>query len=81
VRPLVIAPANVEPHAVGRQPLGRGVERGDIALGDAAELGIAQVPVLVVPARAKIRQSICKMKPASTTALYSVRIAAASAST
>ena len=29
VRPLVVAPADVQPHAVGRQPFGRGVERCD----------------------------------------------------
>ena len=55
VRPLVIAPADVQPHAVGRQPLGRGVERRDIALGDFfAEFVIAEMAVLVVARRAEI---------------------------
>jgi hypothetical protein len=34
VRPLVVAPADVQPHAVGGQPFDRGVEGCDIALGD-----------------------------------------------
>ena len=55
VRPFVIAPADVQPHAVGRQPFDRAVERGDIALGDfAAEFVVGQVAVLVVAARAEI---------------------------
>ncbi len=55
MRPLVIAPADVQPHAVGRQALDRGIERGDVALGDAvAELVVSKMAVLVVARRAEI---------------------------
>ena len=54
VRPFVVAPADVQPHAVGRQALGRGIERGDVALGDLAELVVGEMPVLVVARRGEI---------------------------
>ena len=54
VRPLVIPPADVEPHAVRGQALGRGVEEGHVALGDAAELVVGLVAILVVARRAEV---------------------------
>ena len=82
VRAFVVAPADVQPHPVGRQALGRGVERRDVALGDlAAEFVVGQVAVLVVAAEPRSGQSICSTKPASTIARYSVFIISASAST
>ena len=55
VRAFVVAPADVQPHAVGRQAFDRAVERRDVALGDlVAEFVVGQVAVLVVAARAEI---------------------------
>src|SRR5579884_2877179 len=55
VRSLVIAPADVQPHAVRRQTRNRRVERRDVAFGDlGAEFIVAEVPVLIVARRAEI---------------------------
>ena len=45
----------MQPHAVGRQPFDRAVERRDVALGDlVAEFVVGQVAILVVAARAEV---------------------------
>ena len=54
VRPLVIAPAQMHAHRVGRDVGGRMVEGGDVALGDAQEFVVGEVLVLIVPGRAEI---------------------------
>ena len=56
VRPLVIAPAQMHAHRVGRNIRGGVVERRDVALCNAQEFVIRQVLVLVVPSRAEIRR-------------------------
>ena len=38
VRPLVIAPADMDAHRIGRDVAGRVVQRGDITVGDAQKL-------------------------------------------
>ncbi len=81
MRPLVIAPADVHPHRL-RRDVARGmVERRDVALGDAQELGVGQVLVLVVAAEPRSGASICRMKPALWIASYSCASASDSAST
>ena len=54
VRSLVVAPADMQPHAVGRQTSRRSIERFDVALGDLTELVVAQVPVLIVARRGEV---------------------------
>ena len=55
VRAFVIAPADVQPHAVGRQTGSRRIERGDVALGDFfPEFVVGEMPVLIVARRAEV---------------------------
>ena len=55
VRAFVVAPADVQAHAVGGQPFGRGIERGDVAFGDVFQkLVVAEMPVLVVARRTEV---------------------------
>src|SRR5947199_6448486 len=55
VRTFVIAPADVQPHAVSRKARGRGVEQRNIAFGNfAEELVVREMSILVVSRRCKI---------------------------
>ena len=54
VRALVITPADVQAHRFRRDGACRMVDGGDVALGDAQELLVGQLLILVVPRRAEI---------------------------
>src|ERR1700752_2024539 len=63
VRAFVVSPAQMHAHRLRRGVGGRLVERGYIALGNAQELALREVLILVVPGRAEIGRINLKDEP------------------
>src|SRR4051794_14071683 len=81
VRAFVVAPADVQPHPVGGQTLGRRVMAAMLRSAILRNWSSVKSRCWLLRAEARSGASICRTKPASTMARYSVFITSASAST